>query len=81
MKRIMMLVGVVALMAAMLLTSALPVLADPPPNKPGQYTCVTRAGFGQPLITHRNVPLGQTAQYVATLDPVTGASGTCTRNS
>jgi hypothetical protein len=59
MRRLISLVAVALVMAAMLVVLALPALAAPPANKPGQYTCF-RYSTGQVFY---NVPQGQTALY------------------
>jgi hypothetical protein len=56
MRRIILVVTVALVMAAMLV-AALPALAAPPANKPGQYTCYKNGQY------YYNVPQGQTALY------------------
>jgi len=65
---------VAALMAALMVVSALPVLADPPPNKPGQYTCyAVDYSTNSFEIVDTSVPQGQVAKY--TFGDQTGQSG------
>jgi hypothetical protein len=82
MRRILLVMSVALVMAAVMVVSALPVLADPPPNKRGQFTCYAydpTTGFYETVAT--NVPQGQVAQYTYG-DPSTGgAFGACYRNS
>jgi hypothetical protein len=59
MRRIILVVTVALVMAAMLV-AALPALADQPPTTPGQFTCYTYNPYYQEVT---NVPRGQVAIY------------------
>ncbi len=65
MRRILLVMSVALVMAAVLVASAMPALAAPPPFKPGAYTCVTYDPFTGQYQVANNVPQGQTATYVA----------------
>jgi hypothetical protein len=58
MRRILLVLSVAALMAAMMVASAMPVFAKPA-QKPGQFTCYNFETGQQ----DRNVPRGQTGEY------------------
>ena len=80
MRRILLGMAVAALMVAVIVASALPALADPPPNKKGQYTCASFDPTTYNYSYRYNVPQGQTAKYTY-YDPATGAFGYCSPNS
>jgi hypothetical protein len=70
-RRIILLLSVVALMAAMVAATAVPALADKPPYKPpqsefrqGQYTCYFYDVGTDEYIVESNVPAGQASRYV-----------------
>ncbi len=65
MRRILLVMSVALVMAAVLVASAMPALAAPPPFKPGQYTCIKFDPFTGQLQQVNNVQQGQTATYVA----------------
>jgi hypothetical protein len=65
MKRIVTVLTLAALMAAMLLASALPVLAIPPPTTPGQFTCILFDEDFNVIDEQQRVPRGQVAIYDA----------------
>jgi hypothetical protein len=79
MRRIVLFVVLAVVFAAMIGTSVVPALADPPPNKKGQYTCFVFDPTTVGGTTYRNVPQGQTANYTFS-DPATGAFGYCYSN-